>query len=355
MSAATKVGILGFAHGHVTTYGKAWHGDPGCGIAVVAGWDHDAGRLETARAAFGLDAYGRAEELLDRADIGAVVIGAETSRHAELVELAAARGKTIVLQKPIALTIAEADRIAAAVNRHGVPFTMAWQMRVDPQNVQMKAWLDSGELGQVFMVRRRHGLAMGLNADFANSWHVDPDSNRDIWADDSAHPIDWLHWLLGVPDSVTAEIESLYNPRIPMDNGVAVFRYPGGPLAEVNCSFTCTAAENTTEIVCERGTIVQNFGDAVSCNAPRPEGAAGLKRYSPADSAWHVSNIASPPNHSYRIQGLAGPLADFVNGKRGPIATAEEGRTSLRMVLATYVAAREGRRVRLDDPAIDRV
>jgi len=113
---------------------------------------------------------------------------------------------------------------------------------------------------------------------------------------------------------VTAEIESQHNQRIPMDNGIAVFRYAGGPLAEVNCSFTCAAAENTTEIVCEKGTIVQNYGDAVSCNVPRPPGPPGLRWYS----------------------------------------AAEEGRTSLRMTLATYVSSREGRRVRLDDAAIER-
>lgn len=347
-----KIGVLGFAHGHVTSYSKEWINRPELGITVAAGWDHDAARLETARTTLGLDSYDEVEQLLARGDIQAVVIGSETSLHAELVELAAAKGKAVVLQKPIALTFAEAERIVAAVNRHGIPFTMAWQMRVDPQNAQMKAMLASGEFGQVFMVRRRHGLAMGLNADFASSWHVHPDYNRDIWADDSAHPLDFFHWLLGVPDSVTAELGSLYNPRIPNDNGIAIFRYPGGPLAEVSCSFTCTAAENTTEIVCEWGTIVQNYGDAVSCNVPRPEGGAGLKWYKPADGKWTVSDIASPPNHGHRIQALAQPLAEFLHGERLPIATAEEGLTTLRMVLATYVSSREGRRVRLDDPAI---
>ena len=53
-----------------------------------------------------------------------------------------------------------------------------------------------------------------------------------------------------------------------------------------------------------------------------------------------------------RIAGLAQPLADFLHGRRPPIATAEEGRDVLRMVLATYVSNDQGRRVTLDDPAI---
>lgn len=352
MRTLMKVGILGFAHGHVNGYCEEWARHPEYGVSVAAGWDHDPKRLQEACARFDLDAHEGVGSLLDRTDIQAVVIASETSLHAELVELAASKGKAIVLQKPIALTDAEAERIVEAVKRFEVPFTMAWQMRVDPQNMQMKELLESGELGKVFSVRRRHGLGVGLHADFANSWHVDPKYNRDIWADDSSHPIDFLHWLLGEPESVTAEVESLYNPSIPMDNGVAIFRYPGGPLAEVNCSFTCTAAENSTEIVCERGTIVQNFGDAVSCNAPRPEGAPGLKWLLSGAGEWTVSPIATPDNHFIRIKGLAEPLADFLHGARGPIATAEEGRISLRMVLSTYVSSREGRRVSLNDPAI---
>jgi predicted dehydrogenase len=287
--------------------------------------------------------------------VDAVVIAAETSLHAEMVERAAAAGKAIVVQKPIALTLAEADRIVEAVNRHSVPFTMAWQMRVDPQNVQIKELLASGQLGKVFMVRRRHGLNTHQWPTFTSLWHTKPDLNRDIWADDAAHPIDFIHWLLGVPESVTAEIDSLCDPRVPNDNGIAIFRYPGGPLAEVVCSFTCPAAENTVEVVAEKGAIIQNYGDVPSCNVPRPEGACGQKWYTSDSQQWTCSEIASPPNHGHRIAGLAAPLSEFLHGRRAAIASAEEGRTSLRMTLACYVSTREGRRVRIDDEAIRQV
>lgn len=346
------IGILGFAHGHVNGYCEEWKRFPEYGAKVVAGWDHQAERLAQAVAAHGFTPCGTAAELLARPDVEAVVIAAETSLHAELVEQAAAAGKAIVLQKPMALTLIEADRIVAAVERHGVPFTLAWQMRVDPQNAKMKELLESGELGRVFQVRRRHGLNVGLQPAFASSWHADPAYNRDIWADDAAHPIDFLYWLFGMPDSVTAELASLHEGGIPMDNGIAVFRYADGPLAEVNCSFTCTAAEATTEIVAERGTIVQRYGDAVSCNAPRESDAPGLRWYDAASGRWIDSGIASPAAHFERIRGLSAPLAAFLRGERGPIATAREGRDVLRMTLATYVSTRQGRRVRLDDPDI---
>jgi len=350
-----RVGILGFAHGHVNAYCQQWRDRPELDVSAVAAWDHDAERLRQSCEAFGLQAYSDADKLLADADVSAVVVSAETSLHPELVKRAAAAGKTVIVQKPIALTLPEADGIVAAVERHCTPFTMAWQMRTDPQNVKMKELLAEGTLGKVLMVRRRHSLGTHLWPGFADTWHNSPEHNRDIWADDSSHPIDLILWLLGAPETVTAELDTLVDPRVPNDNGIAIFRYPGGPIAEVVCSFTCAAHENTTEIVCERGTIIQNYGDGPSCGYPRPEGACGLKWYTVDSGTWTCSDIESPPNHGYRIAGLAEPLSEFLHGKRGPIATAEEGRTALRMVLATYVSSREGRRVRLDEKCIAEV
>ncbi len=153
-----RLGILGFAHGHVDMYCESWRQQPQLGAQVVAGWDHDAGRAAKGCERHQIARAATAEELLSRADVDAVVIGAETSLHAELVEKAAAAGKAIVLQKPLSLTLAEADRIVAAVDRSKVPFTLAWQMRVDPHNVKVKRLLAEGRFGKVYMVRRRHCL-----------------------------------------------------------------------------------------------------------------------------------------------------------------------------------------------------
>jgi len=350
-----NVGIIGFAHGHVESYYSEWDKNPELGVKVVAGWDHNAERLETAAKKHGFTPYATVEELLARSDIQAVIITVETSFHADMVEKAAAAGKKIVLQKPMALTMKQGERIVAAINKYSVPFTMAWQMRVDPQNMKMKEMIDSQELGKVLNVRRRHALSTHTWVGFEDTWHNSPKYNRDIWADDSAHPIDWINSLFGAPESVTAEIMTLVNPKVPNDNGIAIFRYPNGPLVEVSCSFTCTSAVSTTEIICERGTIIHNFGDSPSAGIPRIEGEVGLKWYSIDTGAWTISDIPTPPNHGVRIAGLAKPIADFLNGKRGPIATAEEALLSLRMVLATYVSTREGRRVSIDDKAIARV
>lgn len=338
------VGILGFAHGHVGMYCQQWQQRPELGAKLVAGWDHDEARLANC-ATYGMEAASSVDDLLSRNDIDAVVIAAETSMHADLVEKAAAAGKAIVLQKPMSLTMDEADRIVEAVDKAGVPFTLAWQMRVDPHNLKVKSLLDSGGFGKVFMVRRRHCLPTQLMKDFDKTWHVKPEFNRDIFADDAAHPIDFLYWLLGMPVSVVAEMGTLLNPVINNDNGIAVFRFADGSFGETSCSFAAIAGENTLEVVCEHGVIIGNYGDLPSCMVPRPAGGIQLKWYHDKVGDWSISDIPDITNQGERIAGLAAPLADFLLGRRPPIATAEEGRNVLRMTLACYESAENGVRI----------
>jgi predicted dehydrogenase len=277
------------------------------------------------------------------------LIGAERSLLADLVYAAAAAGTKIILQKPLCLTMQDADRIVADVERAGVPFTLAWQMRVDPQNQEMKQLIQAGTVGRVYMVRRRHGLSTHVWPGFESTWHVRPELNRGMWADDAAHAIDFLLWLLGEPESVVAEIATLRDPRVPDDHGVAVFRYRDGTFAEVVSSFVCLAGENTTEIVGEDGVIIQNYGDGPSAQAPRPRDAVGLKWFLKGGREWFNSAIPSPAAHGERIAALAPELVKFLKGERPAICTAREGMMSLRMTLACYRSAELGRRVRMDE------
>jgi predicted dehydrogenase len=340
-----KVGILGFAHGHVGSYARQWREHPDLGVELVAGWDHDADRAAKAAADHEVAMCASPAEAIAKCD--AVVIGVETSLHADMVEAAAAAGRKIVLQKPMATALSDADRIVEVVAKSGVPFTMAWQMRVDPQNLKIKELLDGGRFGTVFMIRRRHGLSTNKWASFENTWHASPTYNRDIWADDAAHPADFIYWLFGKPQSVTAELASLHNPKVPNDNGVALYRYADGMIAEVSCSFVCSAHENTTEVVCENGTIIQNYGDGVSSNIERPAGGIGLKYFLNEDNAWTTVDVPDGWRQGDRIANLSGPIAEFLHGARPAIATAEEGRDALAMVLACYESSENGRRVAL--------
>ncbi len=340
------VGVLGFAHGHIMAFGKAWQ-DGDFGVKIVAGWDHDATRLANSKTALGFEhAYDTPEALL-ASDVDAVVITAETRLHCELVEKAAAAGKTILCYKPLALTMEQADRCVAAVEKYGVRFSMGMQMRVDPQNLKIKELIDNGTIGKVFGVRRRHGLWFHGNEGFYSMWHNNPADNRDIFADDSSHPIDYFLYLLGMPESVTAELSTADTQRMPNDSGIVIFRYPNGMLAEINCCFVTAAAKATMEVYGEKGAILLDYGDGPSTMLPHD--ADGLRWYVVGDGDWTHSNIPSPAQHGARIANQAAPIAAFIKGEREPIATVYEARDALRLVLCCYVSSQTGTRVSVDD------
>ena len=345
-----RVGILGFAHGHVYSVVGQWQEHPEYGVEVTGGWDHDAARAEQGCEKIGVKQYATAEELL-ASGVDAVFISSETSMHADLVEKAAAAKKNIILYKPMALTMAQADRIVRAVEENGVRFTMGWQMRTDPQNQKIRELIRTEALGKPCLYRRRHALATHTWAGFENTWHAAPEFNRDIFADDSSHPFNMMQWIFGMPESVSCEMSTMVNPKIPNDNAVALFKYADGMIAEITCSFTCNASEITTEVYCSEGTIQQYFGDGPATKLPRVENMPGLKWYREGDADWTDSGIPSPEYHGLRLGWQAKPMADFLAGGE-PVCTAEEGRDTLRLVLACYVSAREGRRVSLDDPKI---
>jgi predicted dehydrogenase len=195
------------------------------------------------------------------------------------------------------------------------------------------------------MLRRRHTLNSHQWPGFEKSWHVQPELNRDLFADDAAHAIDFIYWLLGMPVSVTAELGTLHNPAVVNDNGIVIFRYADGSFAEVSVTFVAVAGEQTTEAVCEKGTIVHNYGDVPSTNIPWPPGGIQLKWFLQEVGNWTISDLPEIRNHGERIAGLAQPLAEFLRGERPPLATAEEGRDVLRLVLACYDAHEQGRRI----------
>ena len=106
-----NISIVGFAHGHYGAYCRQWAAHPELDIIPTKGWDHDTARLTQNAQNLKLDAVESLDDLVKDTSIDAFLITAETSLHADLVEAIAPTRKPIALQKPMALTIKEADRI----------------------------------------------------------------------------------------------------------------------------------------------------------------------------------------------------------------------------------------------------
>ena len=340
-----RLGVVSFAHGHVNSYVETIKDFEDA--QVVAGWDADAQRGETQCAKYGLQFERDLDVLLKRDDIDAVFVTSPTNKHAEHVLAAAQAGKHVLLQKPMALSLADCDAIIDAIKHYNIKFSLCYQMRCDPVNQKIKTLLDEGAVGKVAMVKRRHAINALLNAGFAykGNWHLDAEQNMGMFMDDASHAADWFLWLLGKPRSVMAEIDNVVTDAAPDDNGIAIYRFGQGEMGLLVNSSTQLAAEATTEIYGDKGVIVQNYGDQPSSWLPRPAGATALKMFSAGGTDWQRFDFPADTPHGNRIRAVARPAVDFLLGKRGPIATAEEGRIVIEMILAAYQSSREGRRI----------
>ncbi|WP_395138541.1 Gfo/Idh/MocA family protein, partial [Armatimonas sp.] len=270
-----RIGVLSFAHGHINAYCAQLKNFPDAELIAV--WDDNQARGREAAERFGMEFIADYKDLVARPDIDAVIITSETNRHAELAEAACAAGKHILCQKPMATTLEDCDRIIEAVEKSGVHFQMAFQMRCDPLNQQIKKWIEEGAVGRVGSLRRRHCINFLFNPTIAtgpSAWHIDPVANVGMFFDDAVHAADFLYWIMGKPVSVMAEIDNILTTVAPDDTGIALYRWESGAMGVLFNSSVTLAGENTCEIYGDEGVIIQNYDDGVSVTHAPPGAVA---------------------------------------------------------------------------------
>lgn len=209
----------------------------------------------------------------------------------------------------------------AAVDKAGVRLMMAYQMRRDPSNIKMKEILKGGALGQISLFRRRHSIPVLLNPGFVNGltrWRFDPEKNMGMFMDDASHATDLIHWMMGKPISVMAEIQNTVTDFSPDDTGVAIYRFASGAMAVLVNSSVTLAGENTTEIYGDQGVLIQNHDDSPSTTPPLPPEAINLKVWQKTNPAWEDLGIPIPSSHGERIAGVPRAFIDCLKQGHGP-------------------------------------
>src|SRR5438309_10316605 len=143
------VGLMGRRHAE-----NAAHSIPGARLAAV----FDADRTVAAGLANELGAASCAtlDELLARQDVRAVVIASPSRFHADQAVAALSSGKDVLLEKPMAHSLAECDRIIAAAERGAARLQIGFMRRYDPAYAEAKRLVASGQLGEPLLFRAGH-------------------------------------------------------------------------------------------------------------------------------------------------------------------------------------------------------
>jgi predicted dehydrogenase len=279
--------------------------------------------------------------LLERPDIDVVSLCVPSGLHAALGQEAAHAGKHVLVEKPIALSLDDADALISTCEEAGVTLGVVLQNRFNPPMRDLRALVDSGALGKLYLgsatVRWYRPQSY-----YEDEWHGTWAMDGGALMNQSIHHIDALQWFLGEVDSVFAYTSTLAHRMEAEDVGVAVLRFKSGALATIEGS-TLTYPENL------EGSVAL-FGEHGSAKV----GGTALNR----KVFWKVAGqieqeremltqeAVDPPSvygSSHREQ-IAEMLTAIREG-RPPTTHGYEARRSLQLVCAIYESARERREV----------
>ncbi len=149
-------------------------------------------------------------ELLARRDIDVVDVTTPNHAHAEIVIAAAQAGKHIYCEKPLAMTVAEGQRMVAVVAQAGVKTQMTFNLRFFPAVARARQLIESGFLGNIFSFRGRYYRSSYIAADKPLSWRLRKDvSGGGALFDLGSHILDLIYYLLGDYGAVQATVDTL--------------------------------------------------------------------------------------------------------------------------------------------------
>ena len=198
-------------------------------------------RSEDSRNAFaekhGCRAASSLDEMLADSEIEGVLVVTPHSTHAEIVEAVASAGKHVFVEKPLALSVAEARRCIAATDRAGVTLQVGFNRRRQPANRRIKAMLDAGQLGTAMQFEGMHSAPGALNPDTA-PWRMDPEeSPLGGMAALGIHEVDTFNYLAGPTARVGALSKRLADIKEIDEATVLMLELESGPLAYLGTTY----------------------------------------------------------------------------------------------------------------------
>jgi 1,5-anhydro-D-fructose reductase (1,5-anhydro-D-mannitol-forming) len=301
-------------------------------VAVMSG-DPDrakrfAGENEIATATRSLDA-------LLGSGIDAVYISTTNEHHCAQTLAAAAAGKHVLCEKPLALNLADARRMVEACKAAGVQMGTNHHLRNAATHRALHAAIKAGHIGKPLFARVFHAVYLPPHL---QGWRIEkPEAGGGVVLDITVHDADTLRFVLGdEPVAVAAMTSRGGMGQSGLEDGVmGVIRFESGLIAQFHDAFTTRYAATGFEIHGEEGSLIGS-----DCMTQRPKGEVVLRT---KDGERQLS--IAHENLYLRAVRLFG---EAVAGRGAPSAAGEDGIKSLSVALSTREAARTGRETAID-------
>lgn len=280
--------------------------------------------------------------LLAHPEVDLVLLASPPLSHPEQAIAAANAGKHLLIEKPMANSVADCDRIIEAARRNRVTLAIVSQHRFRRSPLAARRLIDEGRLGEVRMIRGT-GATAGYDAP-TDSWQADP-SVQTVWADWAAHACDLTRWMAGgEPDLVFARSASYQSGPPPDQTTMAVYHFDNGVLADIWLTYEIPAPGLGSAlqflIVGSRGMIeLDSYGSVRFADAGGRRTVYEQPAFDPMD-----------PLNPVRLQGYSDELTDVVGAireGREPLVNAATARHTIEMVEAAERSVRSGQAVHL--------
>ncbi|NPV54594.1 MAG: Gfo/Idh/MocA family oxidoreductase [Firmicutes bacterium] len=344
-------GIIGL-HNHYHAFPMADYmkqGIPGVELVAVA----DERELELTRFAetYGVaGVYSDYHELLKRKDIDLVIVTSDTGAHCEHVLAAAAAGKHILLDKPISLSLKEADEMITAAEKADVKFMMAYLIRFNSVYLKVKQLIDTGVIGRVTSVYQsiRCPLSFITSSPYTSSpgWYVEPSRcGGGGFLDHGVHYTDYLRWLLGSEAvSVIGKVANLAYKDIPVDDyGIAIYEFNSGVIATVESTWHAAdwygplSSPEQCVITGTEGEIVVHYQKSPQLEVSSRKAPYRGRTY----FDWEGDE-----RYNICYKSIVEHMVECIREDKVPSVTGKDGRLALEMILAAYEASRTGQIIR---------
>jgi predicted dehydrogenase len=239
-----RFGIVGMSSDHVWAMGDGLAKLPE--VALVVGAEVYPELREQAAARWKLrETYDDYQTMLDREELDAILVCGDNASKAEVAEAAARRKINVYQDKPMAATVAQADRILRAVDASGITLMVAYHSAFNPTYAQVKQLLREGAIGQVYLARgvTGHGgpVEFGCSKYFCE-WLFDKRRNGGgTFVDEACYLVDGFVDYLGPIVEVSAFTALIgyrdYLPSDVEDNSVAILRFGNGALGVIDAKW----------------------------------------------------------------------------------------------------------------------
>jgi 1,5-anhydro-D-fructose reductase (1,5-anhydro-D-mannitol-forming) len=273
--------------------------------------------------------------LVGSKDVDAVYISTTNELHRDQVFAAAAAGKHVLCEKPLALTLADARAMVAECRKRGVVMGTNHHLRNAATHRAMREAIKAGRIGKPLFARVFHSVYLPPHL---QGWRLGrPDAGGGVILDITVHDADTLRFVLDEePTSVVAMTSHSGMGQAGLEDGVmGVIRFANGLLAQFHDGFTTKYAITGFEVHGDEGSL---FGRDCMTQAPKGE---VMLRTSAGEQMLKLDH-EKLYNRSVRL------FQDAVGGRGAPSATGEDGVKSLSVALSALEASRTGAAAAID-------